>query len=145
MSEMRGPLVGLAVLCEHVDRKPDGTLDVLGIVEGVLLDPPGPSEADPLELRPVAVLPLRLLVSLRAGDLRGWHDVEVLGRYPGGHPGPSTSLRVEFSDQRPTATINVPLELEVHEAGTYRFDVSFDGRPLTAVPLRVVFSGDAVM
>ena len=137
-----GPFVGVAVLCQHVDRKPDGSLDLLGIVEGVLLDPPpGPTESDPLELRPLAVLPLRLVVSLRAGDLRGWQAVEILGRYPGGRAGPSTGLQVEFTETRPTATINVPLELEVHEPGLYRFDVMVDERLLTAVPLRVVFSG----
>ena len=135
-----GPFVGLAVLCQHVERKPDGSMDVLGIVEGVLLDPPGASAADPLELRPVAVLPLRLVVSLRAGDCLGWHEVGVAGRYPAGNVGPSTGVRVEFSADRPTATINVPVELEVHEPGSYRFDISLGGRLLTTVPLRVVFS-----
>jgi hypothetical protein len=136
-----GPFVGLAVLCQHVERKPDGSMDVLGIVEGVLLDPPRPSEADPLELRPVAVLPLRLVVSLRAGGCLGSYEVGVAGRYPAGNLGPSTGVRIEFNAERPTATINVPLELEVHEPGTYRFDISVGGRLLTTVPLRVVFSG----
>ena len=117
MDTVNGPHVGLAVLCERVDRKDDGSMDVLGIVEGVLLDLPGPSEADPLELRPVAVLPLRLVVSLRAGDLYGRHRVEIVGRFPAGNAGPSTGTDVEFSPQRPIATVNVPLELEVHEAG----------------------------
>jgi hypothetical protein len=138
-----GPFVGLAVLCQGVERRPDGSMDVLGIVEGVRLDPPRPAEADPLELHPVAVLPLRLVVSLRGGSLRGWHGVEVVGRYPAGNAGPSTAMRVEFTDDRPNATIHVPLELEVHEAGTYRFDVTVDGRLLTTVPLRVVFAADA--
>jgi hypothetical protein len=138
-----GPFVGLAVLCQHVERKPDGSMDILGSVEGVLLEPPERSEADPLGLRPLAVLPLRLLIALRAGDIRGWHDVEVVGRYPAGNTGPSTGVRVEFTAERPTATINVPVELEVHEAGTYRFDVVFDGRLLTTVPLQVVVGGAA--
>jgi hypothetical protein len=38
----------------------------------------------------------------------------------------------------------VPIELEVHEPGRYRFDVSVDGELLTMVPLRVVFSDNAV-
>ena len=120
-------------------------MDVLGIVEGVLLDPPTPSESDPLELRPAAVLPLRLAVMLRAGTLGGWHTVEIVGRFPAGNAGPSAGMEIEFTPERPTATINVPIELEVHEPGTYRFDVVFDGTVLTSVPLRVLYSDGRVL
>lgn len=139
------PSVAMAVLCQAVQRREDGTMDVLGIVEGVMLEPPPPSDQDPLGLRPAAVLPLRLLVSLRAGALRGVHRVSVVGRYPAGNAGPSTSMNVEFTDQRPGATVNVPLELRVHEAGTYRFDVQLGERPMASVPLRVLFTSDGVM
>lgn len=135
-----GPFVGMAVLCQSVQRREDGTMDVLGIVEGVVLEPPPPPEVDPLGLRPAAVLPLRLLVSLRAGGVRGALRLEVTGRFPAGNAGPSTGLQVEFSEERPAATINVPVELQVFEAGTYAFDVLVDGHLLTSVPLRVLFT-----
>lgn len=115
-------------------------MDLLGIVEGVVLDPPSPSETDPLGLRPVAVLPLRLVVTLRAAEQWGRHAVEITGRYPGGRPGPSTGMQIELSEPRPNATLNVPIELEVHEPGVYGFDVAVDGALLTTVPLRVMFS-----
>jgi hypothetical protein len=142
-SSDRGPHVAMAVLCQAVQRRDDGTMDVLGIVEGLMLDPPPPDDRDPLGLKPVAVLPLRLLVSLRAGESRGPSRLDVVGRFPGGNAGPSTGMQIAFSDERPAATINVPVELEVHEPGTYRFDVHVDGRLLTSVPLRVLFTSDA--
>lgn len=140
-----GPLVGLAVLCQGVARRQNGSMDLLGIIEGVVLQPRPPSESDPLGLRPVAVLPLRLVVTVRTAGAPGAHRVDITGRYPGGKPGPTTGMQVELSRQQPSATLNVPLELEVHEAGDYRFDVAVDGALLTTVPLRVVFAGDEVM
>lgn len=144
-SSETGPFVAMAVLCQAVQRRDDGTMDVLGIVEGVVLEPPPLSDTDPLGLRPVAVLPLRLLVALRAGAARGPCRVDVVGRYPAGNAGPSTGLHVEFSDERPAATLNVPIELQVHEPGTYQFDVVADGRLLTAVTLRVLYTAGALM
>lgn len=139
MTHGRGPFVAIAVLCQGVERRDDGTLDLHGIVEGVALEPAPPSDDDPLGLRPAAVLSFRLVVSLRAGDVRGQRRVDVVGRYPAGNAGPSTGRDVEFSEHLPTATLNVPLELEVHEPGTYVFDVLVDGTVVTRVPLVVVF------
>ena len=145
MTDAAGPFVAIAALCQAVQRHDDGSMDVLGIVEGVLLEPRSPDDSDPLGLKPIATLPLRLIVSLRSGSVRGRVDVRVVGRYPGGSAGPSTGLQVEFTEQRPVATINVPLELEVHEPGTYRFDVLAEGRLVTVVPLVVNVSDGRVM
>ena len=38
-----GPFVSMAVFCERLDRQPDGTVDVIGVVDGVSLSP----DADP--------------------------------------------------------------------------------------------------
>jgi hypothetical protein len=137
-----GPFVAIATLCHSVERRSDGAMDVLGVVEAVEVEPPPPDDTDPLGLRPLAVISLRLLVSLRAGSMHGTVDVRIVGRYPAGNTGASTSVFVEFSELRPVATINVPLELEIHEAGTYHFDVRADGRLLTVVPLRVELASD---
>jgi hypothetical protein len=145
MPNDEGPFVAIAVLCQDVLRRDDGTMDVLGIVEGLLVDPPPQGEDDPLGLRPAAIVSLRLMVSLRAGTLRGAQAVQVVGRYPAGNAGPSTGVQVEFTDERPAATINVPLEIQVHEPGTYRFDVLVGGALVTVVPLRVLFTTHATM
>lgn len=145
ISSETGPSVAMAVLCQAVELREDGSMDVLGIVEGVVLEPAPPSDQDPLGLQPAAVLPLRLLVTLRAGPLRGAQRVRIASHYPAGNAGPSTEIDVEFSDQRPGATVNVPLEVRVHEAGTYRFAVLLGERPMASVPLRVLFTRDDVM
>jgi hypothetical protein len=136
MSDAAGPFVAMAVLCERVEPRADGTVDVFGIVDGVVLTA---EDDDPLSLHPAAVLSLNVLLSLKAGALRGEHEVGVQGVYPSSSPGPGVSRRVQFTDDLPGASFVVPLELAVHEPGTYAFDVCCDGRLLTKIALQVVY------
>ena len=48
---------------------------------------------------------------------------------------------MEFTDRAPGATITFPIELEAREQGTYWFDVFYDDRLLTRVPLIVEGGG----
>jgi hypothetical protein len=127
-----GPFVAMAVFCQRVDRQPDGTVDVIGVIDGVHLSPE--HAADP-DAPPV----VRLLgvISIRAGDLRGRVALGLAAHFPDGAVGATLSRHVELSDRVPGATITVPLELEAREPGVHWFDVTCDGRLLTRVPLVV--------
>lgn len=126
-----------ALLCQHVDRRPEGSTDILGVIDGLVVEPTN-TETDPLGVKPMALLPLRGLVILRAGQQRGWHTLGLQGIFPGGQPGPSLRTRIEFTDDKPGATINIPIDLEVHHPGMYEFEVTYDGTPLTRMSLQVV-------
>ncbi|MPY90958.1 MAG: hypothetical protein GEU99_23985 [Luteitalea sp.] len=127
-----GPFVAMAVLCQRLDRQPDGTVDVRGVVDGVQVElPTDPHTAEPM------MIPLLGVVSLRAGTTRGSKEITVRGHYPSGDAGPTVSRRVQFSDTFPNATLTVPLELEVDQEGTYWFDVAADGQLLTRISLLV--------
>lgn len=130
----------MAVLCDRVEPRADGTVDVFGIVDGVLLTPEGD---DALGLHPAAVLSLNALLSLKAGAVRGAHDVSLQGVYPSGTPGPGVARQIEFTDDLPGASFVIPLELAVHEPGTYAFEVRFDRRLLTTISLQVVYQNAA--
>jgi hypothetical protein len=129
---MTGPFVAMALLCQRLDRQPDGTVDVGGIVDGVEVE----LSTDAQTAEPV-VISLLAVVSLRAGATQGSKEVTVQGHYPSGATGPAVSRRVQFSNTFPNATLTVPLELEVDQAGTYWFDVSADGQVLTRISLLV--------
>lgn len=133
--EAQGPFVAMAVLCSHVEPQPDGTVDVRGIVDGVVLTP---EADDPLGLQPHGVVSLTALVSLRAGTVRGRHPLALRGVYPSGATGPSVVRDVEFTDEVPGASFIVPIELQVHERGWYCFDVIFGDQLLTRMGLQVV-------
>ena len=133
-SASAGPFVAFAVLCQRMDRQADGSADVIGIVDGLNLDSPFMGETPDAE---APVVLLTALVSIRAGDIRGQHQLAVRGRYPSGDLGPSIARVVDLTDQMPAATLSVPLELELEQLGTYWFDVTFDHALLTRIPLVV--------
>jgi len=131
----RGPYVALAVFCQRVDIQPDGSADLIGIVDGVALTPQQPEDA------PTLVLNLRAVIGLRAGEVRGLRTIGIRGWYPSGAEGLSAQRPVQFTDARPAVTMNVPLELELPEVGVYRFDVSCDDDLLTVMTLTVERAG----
>ena len=125
----------MAVFCQRVDLQPDGSADILGIVDGLALTPQGPQDAPPL------VLNVRAVVALRAGDTRGARTIGIRGTFPSGAEGLHAHRVVQFTDQRPAVTLNMPLELELPETGTYRFDVTCDDALLTVMTLTVEQAG----
>lgn len=131
MSVTSGPFVAIAVFCQRVDLQPDGSADVIGIVDGVALTPQQPDDAPPL------VLSVRMVLSLRAGDRRGACTIGIRGTYPSGAEGLHAHRVVHFTDERPAITLNIPLELELPETGVYRFDISSDDTLLTVMTLTV--------
>jgi hypothetical protein len=126
-----GPFVAMAVFCQRLDRQPDGTVDVIGVVDGVSVTGPDGGDDGPAMVR------LMGLVSVRAGSMRGRHVLSLKGHFPGGAEGAALVRHVEFTDLAPGATLGFPLELEARDAGLYWFDVFCDDRPLTRIPLIV--------
>jgi len=131
MSVAGGPYVALAVLCQRIDLQPDGTADLIGIVDGLAVDDPTEPNTPPL------ILNLRAVLALRGGSMRGAKRLTLRGWFPSGAEGLSADKVVMFSDARPAVTLNVPLELELPELGTYVFDVLCDDELLTAITLDV--------
>lgn len=131
MSVAGGPYVALAVLCQRVDFQPDGSADLMGIVDGVVVDIPHDPATPPLTLN------VRAVIALRAGAQRGDRRVVLRGHFPSGAEGLAAARTVHFSDERPAITLNLPLELELPERGTYRFDVLCDDRLMTVMTLDV--------
>lgn len=131
MSVAGGPYVGLAVLCQRIDLQPDGTANLIGIVDGLAVDDPSDPATPPL------IINVRAVIALRGGGVRGPRTITLRGWFPSGTEGLSADKMVVFSDDRPAVTLNLPLELELPEIGTYVFDVLCDGQLLTAITLDV--------
>ncbi len=131
MSVAGGPHVALAVLCQRIDLQPDGSADLIGIVDGLEVDIPADPSTPPLTVN------VRAVIALRAGAVRGYRRIAVNGRFPSGSSGLAAAKSVHFSDQRPAVTLNLPLALELPERGTYEFDVLCDDTLLTVMTLDV--------
>jgi len=131
MSVAGGPYVALAVLCQRIDLQPDGTANLIGIVDGLAVDDPTDPATPPL------VLNLRAVIALRGGSLRGQRRISIRGWFPSGSEGLSADKIVAFTDARPAVTLNLPLELELPEIGTYIFDILVEDALVTAITLDV--------
>ena len=129
-----GPFVSMAVFCERLDRQPDGTVDVVGVVDGVSLSADATPDDDDAAAPVVRLLGL---VSIRAGEARGRHTLSLRAHFPDGELGATLTRPIELSDQAPGATIGFPFELEARDTGTYWFDVAYDDTLLTRIPLVV--------
>src|SRR5262245_29904786 len=111
MTPSTGPFVAMAVFCQHLDRKADGTVDVVGVVDGVSLGPEGEGR-DP---DGPPVVRLLGLVSIRAGESRGRHTLSLRAHFPDGELGATLTRPVELTDRSPGATIGFPFELEARD------------------------------
>ena len=131
MSVAGGPYVALAVLCQRIDLQPDGTANLIGIVDGLSIDDPSDPGTPPL------ILNLRAVIALRGGSVRGPRRITFRGWFPSGSEGLTADKMVTFTDERPAVTLNLPLELELPEIGTYVFDVLCDDDLVTAITLEV--------
>ncbi len=69
--------------------------------------------------------------------MRGQRRITFRGWFPSGSEGLSADKMVVFTDERPAVTLNLPLELELPEIGTYVFDVLCDDDLVTAITLDV--------
>ena len=131
MSVAGGPYVALAVLCQRIDLQADGTANLVGIVDGLAIDDPSDPNTPPL------IINVRAVIALRGGTVRGPHTITLRGWFPSGSEGLAADKVVSFTDDRPAVTLNLPLELELPEIGTYVFDVLCDDRLVTAITLDV--------
>ena len=91
----------------------------------------------PIPTTPPLILNLRAVIALRGGSVRGQRRITFRGWFPSGSEGLSADKMVVFTDERPAVTLNLPLELELPEIGTYVFDVLCDDDLLTAITLDV--------
>ena len=99
-----GPHVAMAVFCQRVDRQADGTVDVIGVIDGLHLNAPegGVDPETPPMVRLMAV------ISIRAGEARGRRTIGVSAHFPDGEVGATLSRSIELSDRSPGATVSVP-------------------------------------
>lgn len=122
-----GPFVNVAVLCRQRYEQPDGSVDLIGILQHAVMDSPYLDRVDAREIRTVAI------VSLHAGALRGAHTLSVRARYPGGIDGQMVARLVEFSDEALQVTLQMPLTISLERTGEYCVDVFFNQGLLTRI------------
>ena len=129
-----------AVVChEFQDGQWEGVTNLYGVRHKLFAsyNPEVVSRAEALSDSPKPPLALKLVISLIDGP-PGAHRVWASVRRPsGGVSSPAPPIEIDWDQESPTFFVIVDVGLEVHENGTYEFNILVDGTPVGTVPLPV--------
>lgn len=140
-TQLRGPYVGVAALCEKALQEKDEVLTLVRIVDQFTVTPmianlpPGAPLPDPL---PQPVMQTTLALVLKSGDARGTHEISIELENPLGDRvqiGMPISVLFEGDDRGVNIVASVTIAVE--HPGLSWIDVRCDDRVLTRVPLRI--------
>jgi hypothetical protein len=91
---------------------------------------------------PPFIYRLSAVVALKSGEARGRHEVKIVRELPSGvketDRGPIFTVHLTGQEQGHNIVVN--MELPFEQEGLYWFDVLFDERLLTRMPLRVSYT-----
>lgn len=133
----RGPYVQVAALCERVLREADGVISLIRIVDRITHEERGPDA--PRDM-PTVRFPLTLVLTLKAGSARGRHDVTIMPELPSGATLSPFTLTVQMEGENRGVNIISSIDIPYSVEGLYWFNIMFDGRLLTRLPLEVRYS-----
>lgn len=136
-SSSDGPFLVAALLCERVLEEKDGVKSAIRIIDRVIH-----AVATPELQREMAPFrfPLALLISLKAGAARGSFELGIRLVKPSGEASARTNQTVYFEgdeDRGVDVVANTVVEFEY--AGIYWFEIYFDNKLITKIPLRIVY------
>jgi hypothetical protein len=128
-----GPYVQVAAICTTPLVEREGYLSVIRMQDRIQLGGPG----DQMQPQPLHML--TLVISLKAGEMRGKGTVKITPHSPSGTVMPAGEVPVLFEGDERGCVIATPLQVVAEEEGLYWFDITLEGTLLTRVPLRVMY------
>ena len=137
MTSERGPYVTTAVFCETVLHEASGVLTLVRIVDRMLIARSGPDA--PEEMPPVQ-LDWTLVITLKAGDIRGSHPVKITPQLPSGETLQPMILPTHFEGESKGQGLITKMEMTITMPGIYWFQIHVNDELMTKVPLEVIYS-----
>ena len=134
--EEDGPFLQAAVFCERVLLEQDGVASIIRIVDRLVSQAVGP---DPPEKMPLLQTQISLFICLKSGFAKGSYYINVEGTSPTGRRINIGSFPVLLEGDDRGVNIAGMADLRVDEEGLYWFDIRFEKRFLTRIPLRIVY------
>lgn len=132
----QGPYVKAAFFCDRVLQEPDGVISPIRIVDRITHTGHGsdiPEEMPPFSYRIFAV------VMLVPGRARGRHSVRLELENPSGELRMIGGQDLLFEGEDRNVNLITEIQATFHMEGLHWLRVSFDDRPLTRSPLRVIY------
>ncbi len=132
--QTKGPYVAVACFCERVLQEQDGVLSAIRIVDRVQF-----KKADSTAIAKDAVHAIHMLICLKSGDFKGTGEITVRANSPSGKAikKGETKLRVELKGGEEGYNLIINTGVPLNEGGTYWYDILFENRLLTRIPMSV--------
>ena len=129
------PYLAFAFACERVLQEQDGVLSAIRIVDGLLIRK---NEAKPAP-DASGVQGITFLIGLKSGNYKGTGKLRLTGHAPSGKAltPEQTGIDIELKGGHHGANLIINAGLPFSEEGVYWFDVCFDDRVLTRMPVSV--------
>lgn len=127
-----GPHLAAALLCEKVLQEKDSVMSFIRIVDRFPVPEPEPG-------KPPSPVQATLVVVFKAGDTSGKHYIKIRPQKPSGGLLFDQEFPVLFEGQDRGVAIVAPMTLVLDEEGLYWFDVTFEEKLVTRIPLRVLY------
>ena len=133
----QGPFVQIAAFCERILRETDDVISLIRVVDTVTHAERGP---DPPQEMPEFHYPLTLVVTLKSGSARGRYDLRITPELPSGETLPGQTIGIHMEGEGRGASVIIPVDIPYRLEGLHWFNLHFDDRVLTRVPLRVRYA-----
>lgn len=141
------PLVGAAVICERVLQETEGVNSLIRLVDRFTLTEvtlPVPQGVG-VEGKPVQLIDLTAFVMLKSGDIVGKSEAVIVMRHPvvDGKAPKTAKLPIKWEldlkggEHGASLVAQFSMPVSASE-GLYWFDVIWEGKKLTSIPLRLV-------
>jgi hypothetical protein len=131
------PYITAALFCDRVIEGKDGVLSVIRIIERAQIEL---GTNDPVLLQQKVALGLQItgLICIKAGPLEGKFNIRIEAQKPSGKRADLHVFPIELHGGDTGANLILNLTIAVDEDGTHWFDVFFEDRLLTKIPLTIL-------
>jgi hypothetical protein len=135
-SEIAGPFISAAALCNMVLEEKDGTHSLIRMVDRLTFTVVGDA---PAIMPTINVNNVLLFLSFKSGYVKGSRSIKVSLSTPSGDEINQASFTALFEGDERGINVTVQLNLGIQEEGLYWFNVYVDDELVTKVPLRVIY------
>ncbi len=129
---LSGPHLQVAAFCEKVLFEADQVASLIRLVDRFNVAGPSP------EMPPTTLI-FFLVISFKAGFIRGKHMVRITPTSPTGVEMPTIEIPQLFEGEDRGTMIAAQMNFLAQEEGLYWFKVFFESALVTQMPLRVIY------
>ncbi len=136
MAFENGPYLQAAVFCQDVIEDKSGALSLIRLIDTLTH---APEMTDPPKEMPPINWNWKLVVTMKAGKLRGRHEVKMVPQLPSGETRPPLVMQAYFEADEQGQNLIADMRFTFALEGVYWFAVYFDDDLLTKLPFRVKY------